>query len=84
MIATIIGKKFVSGFNKRTGKYRCGTIIYTTYTDETVEGIAVKSFWVNTGVCPPEKIEIGKQYNLTEEHNYITVCEQYIQDMQED
>lgn len=76
MIVKIIGKRVVSGINPKTKKHRCGTVIHTTYSDDSVNGTAVKSFWVNAGLCSPEKINIGDHFHIIEEHNYVSLCEQ--------
>lgn len=67
----IIGERFVCGDNPSTKKFRCGTVIHTTYHEEHTDGTSVKSFWVSSKVCSPEKLILGNFYEITISNNYV-------------
>lgn len=72
MFYKIIGKRFVCGEKPSTKKFRCGTVIHTTYQEEQTDGTSVKSFWVDSKVFSPKKLVIGNEYEITITRNFVT------------
>ncbi len=71
MLISVLGKRTVSGVDKHTHEACSNSVVYFSYEDETVEGLAVGSKWVGAYRCPPEQIIVGKQYELQEHNNYV-------------
>ena len=71
MNTKVLGKKLVSGVDKNTGEARINSVVYFSYKDDSVEGVATSSVWVGAYCCPPEQIIVGNYYDLQERNNYV-------------
>ena len=55
-VITVLGKWAVEGIDKHTQESKINCIVYYSYYDEKVEGVAVKSRWVGDYCCPENQI----------------------------
>ena len=74
-VVTVLGKSAVEGIDKHTQEPKTNCIIYYSYFDEKVEGVAVESRWVGDYCCPENQITIGEQYEMEVARNYVTKFE---------
>ena len=64
MKVTVMGKEYVSGTSKRTGKDFAANVVYVTHKKNGVEGVAVDSVWLDPATYPLFDIQVGKVYDL--------------------
>ena len=62
MQVNVIGKEFVSGTSKKTGKDFASNVAYVRYRKNGVEGEYVDSLWLDPNEYPMSIIELGKSY----------------------
>ena len=67
----VLGKRAVEGIDKHTQEAKINCIVYYSFYDETVEGVAVESRWVGDYCCPENQIIVGEQYDIEVAHNYV-------------
>lgn len=64
MKVTVVGKEYVSGTSKRTGKAFEANVAYVTHKKNGVNGVAVDSVWLDCEAYPLGSIQVGKEYNV--------------------
>lgn len=64
MKVTVVGKEYMSGESKKTGKPYSATMVHVTYPKARCEGECVESIWVDESLLPENKIQIGSQYDV--------------------
>ena len=64
MKVNLIGKEYVSGTSKKTGKAFSANIVHVSYRKNGVEGTAVESLWLDPVSYPLDKLEVGKPYDI--------------------
>ena len=64
MKVSVVGKEFVSGTSKRTGKDFASNVAYVTHKKNGVNGLAVYSIWLDPVQYPLDSIQIGKVYDV--------------------
>ena len=64
MKATVIGKEFVSGYSKKTGRDFASNVVYVTHKKNGIEGQAVDSIWLDPDSYPIKDIQLGKLYDI--------------------
>ena len=64
MKATVMGKEFVSGTSKKTGKDFAANVVHVAHKKNGVEGSAVDAIWLDPKSYPLTDIQIGKIYDV--------------------
>lgn len=64
MKVNVIGKEFVSGTSRKTGKEFASNVVYVTYKKPTVNGLAVDTIWLNPESYPLDSIQVNKAYDI--------------------
>jgi len=64
MKVNVVGKKFVSGTSKKTGKEFAANVAYVAHKKNGVEGMAVDTVWLDPVTYPLAGIQVGKTYDL--------------------
>jgi hypothetical protein len=64
MRVSIIGKEFVSGTSKKTGKDFAANVVHVSYKKNGVDGLAVDSIWLDPVSYPLAEIQVSKVYDL--------------------
>lgn len=64
MLVTVIGKRYVSKKNMRTGRVIRNCVIHYSYPEKSIEGQAVAERWIGSFCYPPSLIEVGRQYEM--------------------
>lgn len=64
MKVTVMGKEYVSGTSKRTGKDFAANVVHVTHKKNGVEGVAVDAIWLDPSTYPLFDIQVGKVYDL--------------------
>ena len=59
-----MGKEYVSGTSKKTGKDFAANVVYVTHKKNGVEGVAVDAIWLDPSTYPLFDIQVGKVYDL--------------------
>ena len=64
MKVTVVGKEYVSGVSKKTGKEFSANVAHVTHKKMGVEGCVVDSIWLDPDQYPLSGIAVGKTYNV--------------------
>lgn len=64
MKVTVVGKEYVSGTSKRTGKAFASNVAYVTHKKNGINGVAVDSVWLDPDQYPLDTIQVGKVYDV--------------------
>ena len=64
MKVVVIGKEYVSGTSKKTGKPFEANLAYVSYKKMGVEGQAVEAIFLDPNTYPLGAIQVGKTYNV--------------------
>lgn len=64
MKVNVIGKEFVSGTSKKTGKPFSANVVHVSQKKNGVEGLAVDSIWLDPLSYPLPDIQVGKVYDV--------------------
>ncbi|MBQ2061404.1 MAG: hypothetical protein II458_01890 [Oscillospiraceae bacterium] len=64
MKVMVVGKEYVSGTSKRTGKAFESNVAYVTHKKNGVTGVAVDSVWLDPEQHPLGSIQVGKEYSI--------------------
>lgn len=64
MKVTVLGKEFVSGTSKKTGKDFASNVVHIAYKKNRVDGQAVEAVWIDPVTYPLADIQVGKIYDL--------------------
>ena len=60
----VLGKQFVSGKSKKTGKDFAANVVDVAFAREGVEGLATDRIWLDPEKYPLADIQIDKDYNV--------------------
>lgn len=72
MKATVMGKEFVSGTSKKTGKDFAANVVHLAHKKNGVEASAVDAIWLDPKSYPLPDIQIGKIYDIDRDsHGFI-------------
>lgn len=64
MKVTVIGKEYVAGKSKRTGKEFSANVVHVAHNKNGVEGQAVDTIWLDPMQYPLSGIAVGKPYEV--------------------
>lgn len=64
MKVMVIGKEYVSGTSKKTGKEFAANVVHVSHNKNGVEGQAVDSIWLDPVQHPLSGIVVGKPYEV--------------------
>lgn len=64
MKVTVIGKEYVSGTSKKTGKPFAANVVHISHKKNGVEGMAVDSVWLDPASYPLPDIQVNKVYDI--------------------
>ena len=64
MKVTVIGKEYVSGTSKKTGKPFAANVVHVSQKKMGVEGFAADSIWLDPASYPLPDIQVGKTYDV--------------------
>ena len=64
MKVMVIGKEYVSGTSKKTGKPFEANLAHVSYKKMGVEGQAVEAIFLDPNTYPLNTIQVGKTYNV--------------------
>lgn len=64
MKVTVIGKEYVSGKSKKTGKEFAANVAHVSHKKMGVDGQAVDSIWLDPIQYPLSEIAVGKVYEV--------------------
>ena len=63
MQVKVVGKEYLCGTSKKTGKPFSSNVAYVSYKKNGVNGEYVESIWLNPDEYPVDGIQIGGMYN---------------------
>lgn len=64
MKVTVVGKEFVSGTSRKSGKEFAANVAHVTHKKTGVEGLVVDSIWLDPEEYPLSGIAVGKVYEV--------------------
>lgn len=64
MKVSVIGKEYVSGKSRKTGKDFAANVVHVCYKKNGVDGLAVDGIWLDPMSYPLSDIQVGKVYDL--------------------
>lgn len=64
MKVTVVGKEYVSGTSKKTGKPFEANVVHVTFKKMHCEGSSVDSIWLDPNTYPLSGIQVGKTYDV--------------------
>ena len=64
MKVTVVGKEFVSGTSRKTGRPFALNLIHLTHKKNGVDGLVVESIWLDPDSFPLGSIAVGGVYDL--------------------
>ena len=64
MKVVVIGKEYVSGTSRKTGKPFEANVAHVAFKKMGVEGQTVDSIWLDPNTYPLNGIQIGKTYDV--------------------
>lgn len=64
MKVTVIGKEFVSGTSKKSGKDFAANVVHIAHNKNGVTGQAVDTVWLDPVQYPLDSIAVGKVYEV--------------------
>ena len=64
MKVMVIGKEYISGTSKKTGKPFEANLVHVSYKKNGVEGQAVEGIFLDPNTYPLSGIQVGKVYNV--------------------
>lgn len=73
MKVTVLGKEFVSGTSKKTGREYASTVVHVAFKKNRVEGQAVESVWLDSVSYPPAEIQVGKVYDIDRDNRGFVI-----------
>jgi len=72
MKVNVVGKEYVHGTSKKTGKEFEGNVVHCTHRKQGCEGLVAESIWLNPDDYPLSGIEVGKTYEVDrDQRGYI-------------
>lgn len=60
----VLGKQFVKGTSKKTGKEFAANVVDVCFVRDGVEGYATDRIWLNPDKYPLSEIALDKDYNV--------------------
>ena len=60
----VLGKQFVSGKSKKTGKDFAANVVDVCYQRDGVEGYSTDRIWLDPDKYPLDSIQLDKDYNV--------------------
>lgn len=64
MKVVVIGKEYVCGTSKKSGKEFSSNVVHVSHKKMGVTGQAVDSIWLDPVSYPLDSIEVGKAYEV--------------------
>jgi len=64
MKVTVVGKEYVSGKSKKSGKELAANVAHVTHKKMGVDGVCVDSIWLDPDQYPLSGIAVGKTYEV--------------------
>lgn len=71
MKVVVIGKEYISGTSKKSGKPFEANLVHVSYKKNGVEGQAVEGIFLDPNTYPLSGIQVGKTYDVDRDsHGY--------------
>lgn len=64
MKVTVVGKEYVCGKSKKSGKDFAANVVHVTHKKMGVDGVAVDSIWLDPDQYPLSGLTVGKAYEV--------------------
>ena len=64
MKVKVLGKEYVSGTSKKTGKDFAGTVVHVSHKKNGVDGLAVEAIWLDPVSYPLSSVVVGAEYEV--------------------
>ena len=74
MKVTVIGKEYISGTSKKTGRPFEANLVHVSYKKNGVEGQAVEGIFLDPNTYPLSDIQVGKVYNVDRDNRGYLVA----------